>query len=148
MTSQEVLQELEEYGNEQTKKTLLKHGAKEPFFGVKVQDLKKILKKTKKDHALALELYATGNSDAMYLAGLMADEKVMTKKDLNDWVGQAYWSFLSEYTVPWLAAETDHGFVLGMKWIKSKKENVAVAGWFTLANYASINADENLDIAT
>lgn len=30
---------------------------------------KEILKKTKKNHELSLELFATGNSDAMYLAG-------------------------------------------------------------------------------
>ncbi|MEJ1224016.1 DNA alkylation repair protein [Sediminicola sp. 1XM1-17] len=56
MTSKEILQELEAFGDEQTKNTLMNHGAKEPFFGVKVQDLKKILKKTKKNHELSLEL--------------------------------------------------------------------------------------------
>jgi len=74
MTVKEVLKQLEDFGDERTKNTLSKHGAKEPFFGVKVADLKKILKQTKKNHELSLELYNTGNSDAMYLAGLMADE--------------------------------------------------------------------------
>ncbi len=74
MTTEEIMVELHRYGSEQTKKVLIKHGAREPFFGVKVQDLKKIVKKVKKNHALALELYATGNSDAMYLAGLITDE--------------------------------------------------------------------------
>ena len=78
MTANEILIELESYGDSQTKNTLLKHGAREPFFGVKVQDLKKILKKTKKNHELSLDLYRTGNSDAMYLAGLMADEHKIT----------------------------------------------------------------------
>jgi len=79
MTANEILIELEKYGDVQTKKTLAKHGAREPFFGVKVADLKIILKKTKKNHELSLELYNTGNSDAMYLAGLMADEKKITE---------------------------------------------------------------------
>ena len=48
MTTKEILTELHGYGDEQTKKTLMKHGAKEPFFGVKVQDLKKILKKRRR----------------------------------------------------------------------------------------------------
>ena len=145
MTTKEILQELQNYGNEQTKKTLLNHGAKEPFFGVKVQDLKKILKKTKKNHELSLELYATGNSDAMYLAGLMADEKQITKEHLNDWVDKAYWYYLSEYAVPWVAAETEYGFELGLEWIKSVKENIAAAGWSTLAYYAAVNEDDLLD---
>lgn len=146
MTTKEILAELQEYGNEQTKKTLMTHGAKEPLFGVKVQDLKKILKKTKKNHELSLELYATGNSDAMYLAGLMADEKQITKEQLEDWVDKAYWYYISEYTVAWVAAETVHGIELGLKWIKSDKEMTAAAGWSTLAYYAAVNDDEELDI--
>ncbi|WP_020533948.1 DNA alkylation repair protein [Flexithrix dorotheae] len=146
MTTQEVLSELESYADENTKNTLLKHGAKEPFFGVKVADLKKILKKTKKNHELSLALYDTGNSDAMYLAGLMADEKQITKAQLEDWVEKAYWYYLSEYTVPWVAAETPFGFGLGQQWIESERETIAAAGWATLANYAAVNEDKDLDI--
>ena len=57
MTATDILKQLEEYGDESTKNTYSKHGAKEPFFGVKVADLKKILKQTKKNHELSLELY-------------------------------------------------------------------------------------------
>ncbi len=148
MTLEAVMQELELFGDAQTKKTLMRHGAKEPFFGVKVGDLKKILKKTKKNHALALALYQTGNSDAMYLAGLMADEKQMTKAILNDWAEKAYWHYLSEFAVPWVAAETSFGFELGQIWITSTEERIAAAGWSTLSSYAAIQKDENLDIAT
>lgn len=146
-TVKEILNQLEEYGDERTKNTLMKHGAKEPFFGVKVADLKKILKKTKKNHELSLDLYKTGNSDAMYLAGLMADEKQITKDHLKDWVKAAYWSYLSEYAVPWVAAETEFGFELGLEWIESEHENIASAGWSTLAYFAGVNQDEDLDIA-
>ncbi|MCT4644188.1 MAG: DNA alkylation repair protein [Carboxylicivirga sp.] len=146
MQVNEIMEELKSFGNESTKNTLMKHGAREPIFGVKVQDLKKILKKTKKNHALSLELFATGNSDAMYLAGLMADEKQISKDDLQQWVKQAYWSYLSEYAVPWVAAETPFGLELGLEWIESEKETIASAGWSTLAYYASVNSDEQLDI--
>ncbi len=146
MTAQEILRELETIGDLQTKNTLMKHGAKEPFFGVKVADLKKILKKTKKNHALSLELYNTGNSDAMYLAALMADEKQITEEQLNDWVDKAYWYYLSEYAVPWVAGESPHGFKLGQQWIASEKEGVAAAGWGTLGYYAGMHPDEELDI--
>ena len=146
MTANEVLTELEKYGDAQTKKTLTRHGAREPFFGVKVGDMKKILKKTKKNHELSLALYNTGNSDAMYLAGLMADEKKITAAQLTDWVEKAYWYYLSEFAVPWVAAETSFGFDLGLKWIESEKENIAAAGWVTLAYYAAVNRDEDLNI--
>ncbi len=146
MTAKEILKELEGYGNAQTKKTLMTHGAKEPLFGVKVQDLKKILKKTKKNHQLSLDLYATGNSDAMYLAGLMADENQITQEQLQTWVEQAYWSYLCEYAVPWVAAESPHGFDLGLQWIESDRETIATAGWSTLAYFAAVREDDELDI--
>jgi 3-methyladenine DNA glycosylase AlkD len=146
MTASEVLKELESYSDENTKNTLLKHRAKEPFFGVKVQDLKKILKKTKKNHELSLELFNTGNSDAMYFAGLIADETKITESQLDEWVDQAYWYYLFEYAVPWVASETTFGFELGLKWIESKEERIAAAGWSTLNRYALVNEDEKLDI--
>jgi len=146
MTEQEVLKELEGYGNDGTKKVFLNHGAKEPFYGVKVQDLKKIQKKVKQDHKLSLDLYATGNSDAMYLAGLIANEKMISKEDLNNWVDGAYWYILSEYTVPWIAAESKFGFELGLEWIESDEERIASAGWSTLSSYASLQPDEELNI--
>ena len=122
------------------------HGAKEPLFGVKVQDLKLILKKTKKNHELSLELFATGNSDAMYLAALMADEQQITKAQLQTWVEQAYWSYLCEYAVPWVAAESPHGFDLGLKWIESDQETIATAGWGTLSYFAAVHEDDQLEL--
>jgi len=144
MTAAEILKELERLGDPQTKKTLMNHGAKEPFFGVKVADLKSILKKTKKNHELSLELYATGNSDAMYLAGLMADEKKITEAQLDMWLDQAYWYYLNEFAVPFVAGETAFGFELGLKWLKSDQERIASAGWNTLGYWAAMN--EKLDI--
>ena len=146
MTTAEIMQQLEAMGNESTKKTLMKHGAKEPFFGVKVADLKKIVKKVRKNHDLALELYDTGNSDAMYLAGLIADEKQMTKELLTDWADKAYWHMISEYTVPWVAAESDHGWELALEWIESDQERLAAAGWATLSSLVGYKADDELDL--
>lgn len=146
MTLQEVMTELEARGDAQTKKTLGVHGAKEPYFGVKVADLKKILKKIKKDHELVLELYATGNSDAMYLACLAADESKMTEDILNDWATQAYWYYLNEYAVPWVAGDTPFGFDIGLKWIDSSIDQVRACGWSALASFAAVNADDALDI--
>jgi 3-methyladenine DNA glycosylase AlkD len=146
MTADEIVAELATLGSESTKKVLMKHGAKEPFFGVKVEHLKKIQKRIKKDHALSLALYDTGNSDAMYLAGLIADPPKMKKADLNKWVKQAYWYMLSEYTVPWVTSESPHAVELGKTWIESKTEGIAAAGWATMSSWVSITEDADLDM--
>lgn len=146
MTVQQVLDELRSLGKPTIKKVLMNHGACEPFFGVSIEDLKKVQKKIKVDHALALELYETGISDAMYLAGLIADDARMTIKDLDRWSKRAYWYLLSEYTVPWVAAGSPHGHAAALKWIDSKTESIAAAGWATLASIVSVKPDADLDL--
>lgn len=146
MTCNEVMAELEAYGNANTKKVFLNHGALEPFFGVKVGDLKKIQKKVKKDHALAAELWATGNSDAMYLAALIEDEKQVTANQLRTWLKTAYWYMLSEYSIGWLAADSGHAWELGREWINAPDEQSQTAGWASLASMLAITPDENLDL--
>ncbi len=146
MTLQDVMAELEQLGNPGTKKILTKHGAREPFFGVKVGDLKKIVKKIKVDHALALELYATGNSDAMYLAALICDPKQMSVDDLDRWAEGAYWYMIAEYSVAWVAAESGHGFEVARRWIDSGQENYASAGWATLGSLLALTPNEELDL--
>ena len=141
-----IMAELEAKGSESIKRILLNHGMKEPLFGVKVEDLKVIQKKIKKDYQLSKDLYATGNADAMYLAGLIADEDKMTKKDLTEWVKQANSPNISEYTVPWIAAESKYGFELALEWIDAKQESIAATGWSTLSSLVSIKPDSELDI--
>lgn len=101
MTAADILAELKSLGNEQQKKTYLRHGAREPFYGVKIEDLKKIQKRVKMDYQLALDLYATGRP---------------------------------------------HGWALALEWIDSKKENIAIAGWSTLASIVSVKEDADLDL--
>jgi len=148
MTVNEIMADLQAHGSESIKKILLNHGVKEPFFGVKIEHLKTIQKKVKKDYPLAKDLYATGNADAMYLAGLITDDSKMTKADLEAWAEQALSNNINEYTVPWVAAESNYGFELGLEWIDSDKDHVAAAGWSTLGNVAALKADSELDLTT
>jgi len=148
MTVEEIMTELRGKGSESIKKILLNHGVKEPFFGVKVEHLKTIQKKIKKDYPLSKDLYATGNADAMYLAGLIADDKKMTPTDLQNWVKQAVSLNISEYTVPWVAAESMHGYELALLWIDSPKEYIAAAGWATLSGLVALKEDTELNLVT
>jgi len=147
MTAKAILAEIKPLGRDSYKKVLLNHGVKEPCFGAKVEDLKKIQRRIKMDYRLALDLYDTGVYDAMYLAGLIADDARMTRKDLQNWLSKAYCGALTGSTVPWVAAGSPHGREVALKWIKSPKELVAAAGWATLANLVSIRDDTELDVA-
>ena len=145
-TSADVIQELSQLGSESIKKVLVKHGAREPFYGVKAEYLKAIQKRLKKNQALALELYDSGISDAMYLAGLIAEPMKFTKPQLNKWVKAAYWSWLSEFTVPWVTSESPFATELAKQWMAAKVETVAASGWATYSSYVAITPDERLDL--
>jgi len=147
MTAKEILDELKPLGRESYKRVLVNnHGVKEPCFGVAVSELKKFQKRIKKDYQLALDLYDTGNYDAMYLAGLIADDARMTKKDLQRWVEKAYGGSLSGATVPWVAAGSPHGHDVALEWIESPKALVAAAGWATLCSLVATKEDAELDL--
>jgi len=144
MTLEQVMSELAAKGSTATKKLLLKHGAKEPFFGVKIAELKPLQKRLKGEQALALKLYATGNGDAQYLAGMIANGAEMTPAQLQQWAETANWKMIAGFTVPWVASEHPDGFALAVKWIDSKSECVAVSGWKTLSALATIVPDDQL----
>src|SRR5262245_4110800 len=134
MNASEILKQLKSLGADYYKKILFNHGIKEPVYGVKIEELKKIQKRIKKDYRLSLELYDSGVYDAQYLAGLIADESKMTKKDLKHWLAKANSAPLCGTAVAWVAAESQHGHELALEWIDSKKESVAHTGWVTLSS--------------
>lgn len=146
MTLDETMKLLASKGTEQTRKTYRRHGAPEPMFGVKIGDLKPIVKQIKGDQALAMQLYATGNSDAMYLAGLVADGGQMKRAELDRWAKGATWHMISGCTVPWVAAEHPDATEIALKWIDSPKEPIAVSGWATLSSVVSVRPDDKLPV--
>ena len=145
-TVSEVVEELRGLGSASIKKVLVNHGAREPFFGTKISDMKPLEKRLRPNYELALGLYATGISDAMYLAGLITDDMKMTEADLQSWVDAAYWSLLSESTVPWVASGGRFGREMGLRWIESPIETTACAGWRTLSCLTLIKPDAELDL--
>ena len=81
-----IMADLKKKGSEKTRTIYARHGmAGKPMFGVSIADLKVIAKTIKGQQALACGLYETGNLDAMYLAGMVADGSRMTADQLTAW---------------------------------------------------------------
>lgn len=146
MTAQQILAEIEPLGTENYRRVMRNHGVTGPLFGVKVEELKKYQKKIKKDYQLALDLFDTGVYDAIYLAGLIADESRMTKDDLRGWLDKATSDTVAQFAVAWVAAEGPHGWDLALEWIDSPNEKAAVVGWGTLSSLVAVKDDADLDI--
>ena len=80
-----TLRELKQLGTAQNRKVYKRHGAEGDAFGVSYANLKKLTKKIKPDHALAVGLWQSGNHDACILATMIADSEQATLAMINDW---------------------------------------------------------------
>lgn len=146
MTVPEIIEQLASLGTDAYKQIIMRHGVREPVFGVKIEELKKLQKQIRTDQQLALDLYETGIYDAMYLAGLIADPGKMTRAELNRWLALSTCPTLTEYTVAWITAESPHGRELAREWIESDDEDTAAAGWSALASIVSIISNDELNV--
>jgi len=124
-----VMRELEALGTERTKKSYLSRGVSEPLFGVATGAMKPLKKQIGVDQALADQLWDSGNYDAMYFAGMIADVSRMSEADFDRWVDGADYSMLSDFVVAVTLAESDLAQQVANRWIRSGSENRASAGW-------------------
>lgn len=142
MDIQAVMRELESLGSEQVKKIYKNHGAKEPLFGVLTGAMKPLAKKIQKDYGLSMALYATGNYDAAYFAGIIADPKQMQPEDFENWMKTAYCSMMSDHVVAANLAETDYAQEVADRWIATGKELYLSAGWCCYCQLLCSRPDE------
>lgn len=145
MTLPEIMIELEALGSERMKKYYMGQGAKEPVFGVATGALKHIVKKCRNNQQLAEELYETGNYDAMYLAGMIADPKIMVPEDFERWIKKAYFYMISDFIVAVTLAETDYAMEVADQFIASDEELVMSAGWSCYEWLLGVRKDTEFD---
>lgn len=147
MNLAEVMDFLEKNGSEQIRKIFINHGAEGDLFGVKIGDMKPIQKTEKHKQSLALELFATRNSDAQYLAGLIADPKQFSETDFETWAKTATWHMISDYSVAWNLAENHNCMSICAKWIDDPDTKFQQTAWAAMGAYLGITPNEQIDIA-
>lgn len=140
MNVSEVMEKLASLGNEQARKTYVRHGITGKAFGVRYGDLYKLVKQIGTDPRLADQLWETENHDAQVLALMIADPESVKASVLDRWVKQANNSLLAD-AVAKLAAKTGTWKTRHAKWIKSKNEWVAACGWHVLSAVLAEGSD-------
>jgi 3-methyladenine DNA glycosylase AlkD len=129
MNVQQALSELEALGDESMREYNAKAGAGDRQFGVKLGDIRKVAKKVKKDHALALALWKTGNSDAQFLATLVIDVKKLSAEELDAMVRSITWDRVADWLNSYVVKEHAEKEALRERWMKSKDPWSLRAGW-------------------
>lgn len=135
MAYEDVMAELAAAGSEQTRKIYRRHGVPDPMFGVSFAVLDGLKKRHKKQHALAEELWASGNADARVLATMIADPARATRESLEAWCRSiAYHGLAGNFAE--YAAASRFAREVQAAWIDSEREVVARVGWNLLALFA------------
>ena len=97
MTFDETMAKLKSLRHDGVYKQNAKNGAGDDQFGVKSADLRMVAKSIKSDKPLALELWKTGNMDAMMLAALIVKAKDLSLEELEEMVKSAKFWHAADY---------------------------------------------------
>lgn len=138
----ETLRRLEALGSEQTRKIFRRHGAGEKMYGVKYGDLEGLRKEIKRDHALALQLWATGNHDARTLATMIADPAQIDEAQAAALAGEAE-NHIQADALAGLVAKNPYAWSLAERWLDSDRPNLSRLAWSIVGTLANRPAGED-----
>jgi 3-methyladenine DNA glycosylase AlkD len=140
-----VMRELEISGTEANRRAFRRHGMPEPIFGVSFALLGAMQRRIRRDHDLALALWATGNSDARNLATMIADPSRLGGDELDAWAADARWYGQADQLAGLAVRSPALGELRG-RWLRSPHEWTARAGWCIVAHDA-LHSDGQPDAA-
>lgn len=129
MTAAKILKELKALGDDKTRKHYAKTGAGDNMFGVKLGDIRKIAKRLKTDHKLALALWQTGNIDARFVAILIMKPKELTKAELDEMVRSVTFTRVMDWLSNYVLRHHPDREELRQEWLKADDRMAARAGW-------------------
>jgi len=128
MNAQDILATLKELGKPQTAAIYKHHGSGDNVFGVLTSEIATLQKKIKVDHALAMELWKTGNAEARVLALQVADPEKLTRADADRLVKDGPVRFIGSYLSGLLARSPIAGKTMHA-WMKSPDESHREVGF-------------------
>lgn len=108
----------------------------ENTFGVSIPSLRKIAKETKKNHALAQQLWESGFRETMILASMIDEPEMVTQEQMEQWVLDFdYWEICDQCCMN-LFEKTGFAYEKAIEWSSRNEEFVKRAGFVIMARLA------------
>ncbi|MBL8047474.1 MAG: DNA alkylation repair protein [Chthonomonas sp.] len=145
MTCQEVLDRMEATGTERMRQFNVKNGYQGAQFGLKMGDLRVVAKEVKTDHALAKELWASGNLDARLLATLVCKPKQFTMDELRAMVTEATLPQLADWLNSYVIKQHADKETMRLEWETESDPMLQRTSW-SLTTERINKAAEGLDL--
>lgn len=134
-TCEDILEELKSLGTEQNRIIYKRHGMGDRVFGVSFENLRKLHKRIKVNHDLAVKLWDAEFYEARALAMMIADPNAADAATLDRWAesigNYGIADSLSGYTI-----KTPFARQMADKWITSESEWIGTAGWNLVGSLA------------
>lgn len=131
MNVEDILATFKTLGKPQTAAIYKRYGTGDNVYGVLTSEIAKIKKKIKIDHALAVELWNTGNAEARILSLLIADPARISLADADALVMEGPVRFLGCYLSDLIARYSEADATM-RAWMKSKDEHFREMGYAIL----------------
>ncbi len=101
--------------------------------GIKIPELRKIARKHKRDHELALELWSTGIAEARILAAMVDDPAKLTPMQMDEWAqGFDSWDVCDQVCMN-LFDKSELAWTMIPQWAHRDEEFVKRAGYALIA---------------
>ena len=144
MNTDDVLATLRKFGKPQTAAIYKHYGTGDNVFGVLTSQIGKLQKKIKTDHALAMQLWKTGNAEARALALQVADPVKITRTEANRLLKDGPVRFVGWY-LSGLVSRSPIAEQTMRAWMKSTDEDSREMGYAVLAKRLKDDPDSVSD---
>ncbi|MFS4490729.1 DNA alkylation repair protein [Dietzia kunjamensis] len=141
-TRDEVMAELAELEDARIRKVNERHG---DDHAVNLTSLRAVAKRVKKNHPLALELWATGDSAARLLAVLLCRPREFAATELDTMLREARTRKVHDWLVGYVVMKGPYAEDLRVAWLGDADPVVASAGWALTADRV-VKKPEGLDL--
>jgi 3-methyladenine DNA glycosylase AlkD len=123
MTVEEVLAELANLGSERNRQGMSRFGINvESAYGLSAGEIRKLGKRARRNHKLALALWDTGKHEARILASIVADPLKVTVRLMNSWIRDFDSWDLCDQCCGNLFIQTPYVWKKSVEWTRRKAE--------------------------
>ncbi|MCY0992122.1 DNA alkylation repair protein [Nannocystis sp. ILAH1] len=146
VTLSQVMQQLEAQGDDKVRQRYVRDGAGDNVFGVLLGKIRGLAQALGTNHALGLELWASGNHEARILACMLLDPGALTEKEARALLEPLSHPTLVDELVGRVLVHAPVAEALQTRWIDGDAELPRRAGWKLLAGRIARGLAKDLDV--
>ena len=137
MTSEHIIANLQQHANPQNVEGMARFGIRPAqVLGISIPTLRKMAKEIGRNHALALELWASGIHEARILASMIDEFRLVTPQQMDAWVNDFDSWDVCDQVCGNLFDKTPYAYQKAVEWCQQEKEFVRRAGFVMMAELA------------